>query len=199
MASPQHYGSQELNHLGLVAGMYDELGLGALLDQVLVQDEDSRIVSLGQVVKAMVLNGLGFAHRALYLTSLFFKDKPLERLLGPGIEAEHLNDDVLGQALDRIYAYGPTRLYAQLAARAVHRLGLPCRSAHLDSTSFHVDGDYNSDAEEAVGVMRMTQGYSRDHHPDLSGRAAIALRAARRDPLADGNLEREQQRQDQFP
>lgn len=168
MASPSHYSSKALNHLGLVAGMYDELGLGELLDQVLVQDEDSRIVSLGQAVKAMVLNGLGFTHRALYLTPLFFKDKPVERLLGPGIEAEHLNDDVLGRALDSMYAYGPTRLYAQLAARAVQRLGLCCRFGHLDSTSFHVDGDYNSDTEEPAGVIGITQGYSRDHRPDLN-------------------------------
>ncbi|NEX23372.1 DUF4277 domain-containing protein, partial [Thiorhodococcus mannitoliphagus] len=89
MASPRHYSSQVLNHLGLVAGMYDELGLGELIDQVLVQDEDSRNVSLGQAVKAMVLNGLSFTQRALYLTPLFFKDKPVERLLGPGITAEH--------------------------------------------------------------------------------------------------------------
>lgn len=168
MASPGHYSSHVLNHLGLVAGMYDELGLGELIDQVLVQDEDSRIVSLGQAVKAMVLNGLGFAHRALYLTPLFFQDKPVERLLGPGITAEHLNDDVLGRALDRIYAYGPTQLYAQLAARAVQRLGLACRFGHLDATSFHVDGEYNSDLEEPTGVIHITRGYSRDHRPELN-------------------------------
>ena len=168
MADPQHYSGKLLKHLGLVAGMYDELGIGQLLDRLLVQDEERRTVSLGQLVKAMVLNGLGFANRALYLTPLFFQDKPLERLLGPGIEAEHLNDDALGRALDRIYAYGPSRLYAQLAAQAVQKLGLVCRFGHLDSTSFHVDGDYNSGEEEPVGVVRITQGYSRDHRPDLN-------------------------------
>jgi len=168
MAGPQHYSSQELNHLGLVAGIYDELGLGELIDRVMPQDEASRNVSIGQAVKAMVLNGLGFAHRALYITPLFFKNKPLDRLLGPGIDAEHLNDDVLARALDRIYAYGPTQLYAQLAAQTVQRLGLLCRFGHLDSTSFHVDGDYNSTIEEPEGVIRITQGYSRDHRPDLN-------------------------------
>jgi len=28
MASPDHYSSKQLNHLGLVAGIYDELGIG---------------------------------------------------------------------------------------------------------------------------------------------------------------------------
>jgi len=37
----------------------------------------------------MVLNGLGFAEQALYLTPHFFRDKPVERLIGEGIEAEH--------------------------------------------------------------------------------------------------------------
>ncbi|EDN70185.1 transposase [Beggiatoa sp. PS] len=72
MAHPQHYSSKLLNHLGLVAGMYDELGIGELIDQLIPQDEKKRIVSIGQAVKAMVLNGLGFANRALYLTQLFF-------------------------------------------------------------------------------------------------------------------------------
>ncbi len=62
--------------------------------------------------------GLGFVNRALYLMPHFFKDKPVERLLGDGIEAEHLNDDALGRALDTIYAYGPEALYSQLARNA---------------------------------------------------------------------------------
>ncbi|MBK1650580.1 hypothetical protein CKO36_18985 [Rhabdochromatium marinum] len=43
-----------------------------------------------------------------------------------------------------------------------------CRFGHLDSTSFHVDGDYNSDIEDPTGVIRITQGYSRDHRADLN-------------------------------
>ncbi|WP_242482433.1 DUF4277 domain-containing protein [Thiocystis violacea] len=31
MASPRHYSGKALNHLGLVAGTYDELGLGEYL------------------------------------------------------------------------------------------------------------------------------------------------------------------------
>ncbi|MGB5216320.1 MAG: IS1634 family transposase [Anderseniella sp.] len=160
--------SKLLEHLGLVAGMYDELGLGELVDRLIVQDEGKRRVSVGQAVKAMILNGLGFANRALYLTPLFFQDKPVGRLIGEGIEAGHLNDDVLGRALDEIYEYGPSRLYSQFAAQAVNRLGLVCRFGHLDSTGFHTDGQYNSAEPAPEGVIRITQGYSRDHRPDLN-------------------------------
>ena len=99
----------------------------------------------------------------------FFKDKPVERLLGEGVAAEHLNDDALGRALDAIYAYGPEALYGQLAAQAVTRLGLSCKVGHIDTSSFHVDGVYNSGQEDvSEGVIHITQGYSRDHRPDLN-------------------------------
>ena len=116
MNEDSSYSSYNLDHLGLVAGMVDELGLPELIDTVIKQDHEQRQVSVGQCVKAMILNGLGFVNRALYLMPHFFKDKPLERLLGEGIEAEHLNDDALGRALDAIYAYDPEALYGQLAA-----------------------------------------------------------------------------------
>ena len=149
--------------------MIDELGLPELIDTVIKQDHEQRQVSVGLCVKAMILNGLGFVNRALYLMPHFFKDKPVERLLGEGVAAEHLNDDALGRALDAIYAYDPETLYGQLAAQAVKRLGLSCKVGHIDTSSFHVDGVYNSGQEDVPeGVIHITQGYSRDHRPDLN-------------------------------
>jgi transposase len=148
--------------------MVDELGLVELIDAVIIQDHQQRVVSVGQCVKAMVLNGLGFVNRALYLMPHFFKDKPIGRLLGEGIEAEHLNDDTIGRSMDTIYAYGAEQLYGQLAAQSVKRLEIPCDVGHLDSTSFHVDGVYNSDQEAPEQIIHITKGYSRDHRPDLN-------------------------------
>lgn len=160
------YQSSSLDHLGLVAGMYDELGIGELIDELIPQDTEKRTVSLGQAVKAMVLNGLGFTQRALYLTPQFFEDKPVSRLLGEGIEAAHLNDDVLGRALDRIYGYGADTLYVQVASQSVKCLGLSGEIGHLDSTSIHADGEYALDEE--AGVIQLVKGYSRDHRPELN-------------------------------
>jgi transposase len=170
MLTPTHYQSQVIKHLGLVAGMVDELGLVERIDQLLPKDEERRTLSHGQVVKAMIINGLGFNQRALYLSPLFFQDKPVARLIGEGIEADHINDDVQGRALDVIYGYGLERFYAQLSVQAVIRLGLTCRTGHFDSTTFHVDGVYNSQlpADEAGGLIHITKGYSRDHRPDLN-------------------------------
>ena len=164
----EEYKSYNLDHLGLVASMFDELGIGELIDRVVPQDREKRIVSVGQAVKAMVLNGLGFVNRALYLVPHFFQDKPVGRLIGEGIESENLNDDVLGRTLDDVYNYGVTKLYSLLAVQSVKRLGLLCRFGHLDSTGFHTDGTYNSKTGSEPGVIHITQGYSRDHRPDLN-------------------------------
>jgi transposase len=102
MSETEIYKSETLEHLGLVAGMFDELGIGELVDELVPQDLSQRKVSLGQALKAMVLNGLGFANRRLYLMPEFFRNKPTERLVGAGISPEHLNDDALGKALDTL-------------------------------------------------------------------------------------------------
>ena len=168
MRGPITYQSYNLDHLGLVAAMIDELGRVEIIDSVIVQDHEQRVVSVGRAVKAMILNGLGFSHRALYLTPHFFENKPVARLLGTGIEARHLNDDTLGKALDRLYAYGVEDLYGLIAAVSVRKPHLYCRFGHLDSTSLHVDGTYNSERNPPDGVIQITRGYSRDHRPDLN-------------------------------
>ena len=84
------------------------------------------------------------------------------------MKPEHLNDDTLGRALDALYEQDVTALYAQLSAQAARRLGLKGRVGHLGSTSFHVDGEYNSAEPPEAGVIHITPGYSRDHRPDLN-------------------------------
>ena len=153
---------ESLDHLGLVAGMFDELGIAEIIDHATQQDPEMRLVTAGHAVKAMVLNGLGFVTQQLYLVPHFFHNKPTARLIAPAITASQLNDDTLGRTLDTLYAYGVTELSSLIAATAAERLGLTPRFAHLDSTSFHVDGRYNSDAAPDAQVIHITRGYSRD-------------------------------------
>jgi transposase len=168
MPEQPSYRSQVLDHLGLVAGMFDELAIGHVLDQATHQNPEMRDLTVGEAVKAMVLNGLGFINQALYLVPRFFQNKPTYRLISPRVAPAQLNDDALGRTLDTLYDYGVTELYSLLAATAAERLGLAPRFTHLDSTSFHVDGRYNSDDEPSEHVVHITKGYSRDHRPDLN-------------------------------
>ncbi|MBA3472960.1 MAG: IS1634 family transposase [Rubrobacter sp.] len=174
-AATTAYATERLDHLGIVAGVCQEIGLAESLD---AQAADSRQkVSVGTATVAMVLNGLGFSNRRLYLVPQFFENKPLERLLGvPGIEAADLNDDCLGRTLDWLYAHDVTRLFAGIALRARREFGIEPSRVHVDTTSFCVSGEYEAAAaggggegsEEAnATLLAVTYGYSRDRRADL--------------------------------
>jgi transposase len=161
------YRSQVLDHLGLVAGMFDALGIGAVLDHATHQNPAMRDLTVGEAVKAMVLHGLGFINHALSLVPRFFQHTPTSRLISPPVSPHQLNDAALGRAWDILSTSGVTELYRRIAARAAARLGLRPRFAHLDSTRLHVDGRSNSDEEPEEPVVHLTRGYSREHRPDL--------------------------------
>jgi transposase len=90
--SNQEIEIKNLDHLGIVAGIIDEIGLVDKINELLGTDSREKI-NCGEVVKAIILNGLGFVSQPLYLFPHFFKDKAVERLLGKGIKAADLNDD----------------------------------------------------------------------------------------------------------
>lgn len=81
------------------------------------------------------------------------------------MQAEDFNDHTLGKALDEISAYGSSRLYGEIAFEIAQEQGLLGQSAHHDSTSFLLHGQYENDCTQ--GVIEVTHGYSKDHRPDL--------------------------------
>jgi transposase len=79
-----------LDHHGLVAATCHELGIASKINARIGSQAPDRMVQAGEAVVAMILNGLGFTHHRLYLTTQFFEDKPVSWLLGADIEARHL-------------------------------------------------------------------------------------------------------------
>ena len=73
------YRSEVLDHLGLVAGMFDELGIGDVIDQATHHNPEMRDLTVGEAVKAMVLNGLGFINQARFIYYLVLDSKDLPR------------------------------------------------------------------------------------------------------------------------
>jgi len=63
---------QDIDHLGIVAGIIDSINLVEQINQQL-GTHPQEIVSPGQAVKAMILNGLGFVSAPLYLFEKFFE------------------------------------------------------------------------------------------------------------------------------
>ena len=110
---------------------------------------------------------IGMEQWELYLLPQFFADKPIEHLLEVGIRAEDLHDDCLGRTLDWLYQHDVTKLFAGIAMRARQAFGIRAERLHADTTSFSVQGAYDSQEEDAEQVIAITYGYSRDHREDL--------------------------------
>ncbi len=76
--------SRNLDHLGIIAGIIDEIGIVEKINEIFLIDSREKI-NTGEVVKAIILNGLGFVSKPLYLFSQFFEDKAIEHLLGEAL------------------------------------------------------------------------------------------------------------------
>lgn len=193
MNQPTEIDVQDIDHLGLIAGIVDEIGIVDITNRLLGTHPLEQ-VSAGHVVKALILNCLGFLTAPLYLFSRFFEGKATEHLIGPGVKPEHLNDSRIGRVLDQLYEKGLSRVFLEMALAAVKRFGVSTQQAHLDSSSFCVQGEYlnsvpqpnsattapgeqsgqtqdsaQAEAEENAEPVpiQITHGYSRDHRPDL--------------------------------
>jgi Domain of unknown function (DUF4277) len=162
------YRRQIFEHLGLVAGMVDALGMGDGVDNATPQTPAMRDLTVGEAVDAMVLKGLGCANHALDLVPRVFEHTPTSRLMAPRVPPTPLHAEALGRALDTLDADGVTALYRLLAATAATRLGLAAPLAHRETTRLHVDGRDNSAAAPAAAGMHSTRGDRREHRPDLN-------------------------------
>ena len=176
---------QNIDHLGIVAGIVDSIGLVEIINN-LVGSEPGEKVSAGQVVKAMILNGLGFVSKPLYMFPKFFASVACEHLIGEGVKPEYLNDDKLGRVMDKLFIKGLDTIFLAITLNTCEKFKISLATAHLDSSSMHVHGEYNSSLPEVIfnhqkfenyqeqelqvkstQPISITYGYSRDHRPDL--------------------------------
>ena len=166
---------KNIDHLGIVAGIIDSIGLVEIVNNLVGEDISEKITS-GHVVKAMILNGLGFVSAPLYMFSKFFENRACEHLIGEGVKPEYLNDDKLGRTMDKLFSKGLSNVFLAISLNAIKTFDVSLLFEHLDSSSFHLHGEYNkkkldgnlpeiesTEPEE----IKITYGYSRDHRPDL--------------------------------
>jgi transposase len=162
---------ERLDHLGVITSVIKDLGLINMINARLVPDEQE-VITPGEAMAGMILNGLGFANRPLPLTPQFFAHKPLDLLFCEGICAEMFNRFKLGRTLDEADASGCDLWFQELALPVCAQEGIDLRFNHLDTTSFSLSGAYVPESDEPA--ITITHGYSRDHRPDLK-QAVLAL------------------------
>ncbi len=156
--------AERLDHLGIVAGVIKDLKIVELIDARLGTYEDEHLTA-GETVAGMIINGLGFSGKAMYLTPLFFKDRPLSILFRKGVKAEHFNRFKLGRILDRCHDYGTELLFSEISLSVCRQEKVDTRFNNLDTTNFSLHGDYQPRGDEDEVVI--THGHSKAHRPDL--------------------------------
>lgn len=154
-----------MDHHGLVAAVCRDLGIIDKINARVGSKDPRRVIQPGLAVAAMIINGLGFTNRRLYLTPQFFESKAIEYLFSADVAATDFDAHTLGKALDEISAYGSSRLYGEIAFEIAMEKNLLGERTHLDTTSFSVHGEYNEDSNDAM--VEVTYGFSKDHRPDL--------------------------------
>lgn len=160
-------GTDVLDHLGLVAATIDKLGIVKEIDQRLPMRKGAKTTH-GQRAMAMILNGLGFMDDRLYLFPKFLENKPVARLFGQDLCANDFNDDALGRFLDAVHEYGENKLFSEIAVPVALKHNLLSHSAHFDTTTLMVYGDYDESTAKENNDMgpaeRLT--LSKSTHPD---------------------------------
>ena len=82
-----------LGHLGLVGAFIRETGIIEKIDSMIPKLSNyPGNFTHGEVVALMILNGLGYTSRPLYMTHTFFEAKDVEAMLGIEYESSWFND-----------------------------------------------------------------------------------------------------------
>lgn len=158
--------SRSIGNLPLIAGIIDYLGLDDLVELAIKKVGSHVKVSNGKLFKALVMQQLNVPYQSLLNTAEYYEHRKASTFLDtPDLKPEDLNRYALSRLLDAIHEYGSQRLFLELSAHVIDKLGIKVTQVHIDSTSLHYDGETR--IEEGCAVI-MLKGHSRDNHPELN-------------------------------
>lgn len=150
--------------LPIVAAYAERIGLVEAIDSQLNCKME---VSPGRVVLAMILDALS-GRSPLFRMKEFFADKETELLLGQDISVDKLKDHTLGRVLERMADVGTHKILGAVILGVMKSFDLDLSHVHHDTTSHTVYGDYLLyEHEDHDQPFVITNGFSKDHRPDL--------------------------------
>ncbi len=154
--------AQQVDHLLIAKAFADDLDLVETVNRLA---PSQMAVKPGVIVLGLVLDTLT-GRSPLYRLADFYEGRDTELLPGERVPASAFNDDTVGRVLDLLFETGTRKIFSEPAVNAVLKHGISTRAVHFDTTSVNVYGDYEVD-EADPPPFQITEGYSRDHRPDL--------------------------------
>lgn len=154
----------EIDNLGLVAVVFDDFELEALIYSAIDKGGWHAVVDSGTLIKLLVMQQLNVPYQSLSGIEEYYENRPVGAFLNQDISSEHLSRGVLARLLDILHEYGGQKLFLECSERMVKKLGVRIEKVHIDSSSFHYDGKKR--IEEGCN-LELKLGYSREHRPEL--------------------------------
>ncbi len=167
MNSPLALESRKVAGLPLVNAILDRLGFDRLLAKALpAGGRLDAACALGVLVRNIALND-----RQPLDTHVEWARQVEPSLVGlTAGQADRLNDDRVGRALDRLFDADRAALMTELVLATLRDFKVDVDQLHNDSTTLTLTGDYqDADGKALRGkpTLLVTYGHNKDHRPDL--------------------------------
>jgi len=175
--------SERLGPLPLLNHFIERIGLEALLDRYVPSDARCAVPharALGVLLRSIIVERepIYRQHETVHEFA--------SGMFGVGTEEmEHLSDDRLGRALDRLFDADRAGLLTEVALAVGQRFGVRFEEFHNDATSISFCGSYRAASGRKIrgrSAPVITYGHSKAHRPDLKQLLLILTLSA------DGNI-----------
>jgi transposase len=153
----------------IVRHLLDRLDLPGLFERHLACLPGRQADVPSSTILCVLISNLLLCREPLYAMSSWASTFAPQHLgLLPG-QAELLNDDRCGRAVDHLFRSDRASLFTAIVLGAIKNYELGLRQFHQDTTTVTFSGEYAEQppATDSNRPVRITRGYNKDHRPDL--------------------------------
>jgi transposase len=129
-----------------------KIGFVDSIDRSVEWDKKHWKVSPGNLAKAVILVTFLQIRTPLYKIKDSFAGIDTEALFGEGVMPQHLNDDAIARALDRISQTNPNGLFSMLCLSLYSKFNIAFNRLHSDTTTISFYGDYEPRVKKHVRI-----------------------------------------------
>lgn len=138
-----------------------------IINRDVAWDKKQCNLSPGQLALSIVLSTFANVRSPLYHINRVFENMDTAFLFGTGVQSSDFSDDALARMLDKVYAAGSSNLFSKIALNGYSTFEIPFDNLHSDTTSISLYGDYSDCESDDYEGITITEGFSKDHRPDL--------------------------------
>jgi transposase len=161
--------SKQFGALPIIDHFLERLELSNFLKIAIGSNDNSHKIEPYNCLLLMVMNLIN-GRRPLYELREWTAEFSPQILPIGADQIEYLNDDRIGRALDKLFCADRASLQTNIVLQAIREFSINVDQLHNDSTSITFTGKYNDangDPKHGKKTLIITNGFNKDHRPDL--------------------------------